>query len=295
MDPRIADYIRDNRRRYTKQALIDQLLEAGYSREAIDATWAVLETPDRDSTAGQGFWGRFFLILIGVNVVVLAGVVLLSGMLGGGGGTIVAVILAVVLAIGGLIAWGVVAATQPAKLGPRTALAIGTIIPLLFAFLIGGSCYALVGGISGGGGGGPPPASGTMELSIEQPTAFSASGAAHCSPGSDSFSVFSDEVRSADGRPVEVSIDVQTAPGPEGPAPIAPNLNIYMPSTSPDQQEISYTTTPSSDVSLETDAGPFAGSLTFTDLEPAEPIDPSASPPFGGEPISGTVTWQCQK
>ena len=71
MDQRIADYIRDHRGTYTREALTQQLLDAGYTREAIDATWAALDTPDPDDTAGEGFWGRFFLVLIGINVAVL--------------------------------------------------------------------------------------------------------------------------------------------------------------------------------------------------------------------------------
>lgn len=295
MDPRIADYIRDNRRRYTKQALTDQLLEAGYSREAIDATWAILETPDRDATAGPGFWNRFWLFLVGANVVVFLAVLLLSGMLSAlaGGGGILAAILAIVMAIGALIAWAIVAATHPTTLGRGTALSIGVIVPLVFALLIGGSCYALVGGL-GVGGSGEPPRTGTLDLVLTEPSGVSGSGAATCSAGPGAFSVYSDDAGRIDGRVVNVSIDVATAPGPEGPAPIQPNLNIYLLSTGPDQQEISYMTAASSGVSLETDSGPYAGSVEFTDLAPVEGVDPPTSPQLGAGPISGTITWQCK-
>ena len=63
MDPRIADFIRDNRRRYTREAIRQQLIEAGHDPAAIDATWAALDAPDPDATAGEGFWGRFSLFL----------------------------------------------------------------------------------------------------------------------------------------------------------------------------------------------------------------------------------------
>ena len=71
MDQRIADYIRDHRGKYTREALTQQLIDSGYTREAIDATWAALDTPDPDDTAGEGFWGRFFMILVGINVAVI--------------------------------------------------------------------------------------------------------------------------------------------------------------------------------------------------------------------------------
>jgi hypothetical protein len=289
MDPRIVDYIRDNRRRYTREAIFQQLIDAGYTPEAIQATWAALETPDPDATVGEGFWSRFWVYLIGANVVVFLGVVLLTGMHGSGGGPILAVILGIALAIGGLIAWAIVAATGPAKMGRGTALAVGTIIPLAFALLIGGSCYALVGGL---GVGGPAPLAGTMEITIEKPESFVGSGVASCSSQPDSFGVFADEVGRLDGRPINVSIDVRTAEAGEL---LSPNLTIYLLSDSPAQQEIGYTSSANSRVVVDPAAGPFAGSLTFTDLEPVEPVDPSASPPMEGGSISGSITWECQE
>jgi hypothetical protein len=289
MDPRIVDYIRDNRRRYTREAIFQQLIDAGYTPEAIQATWAALETPDPDATVGEGFWSRFWVYLIGANVVVFLGVVLLTGMLGSGGGPILAVILGIALAIGGLIAWAIVAATGPAKMGRGTALAVGAIIPLAFALLIGGSCYALVGGL---GVGGPAPLAGTMEITIAKPESFVGSGVASCSSQPDSFGVFADEVGRLDGRPINVSIDVRTAEAGEL---LSPNLTIYLLSDSPAQQEIGYTSSANSRVVLDPAAGPSAGSLTFTDLEPVEPVDPSASPPMEGGSISGSITWECQE
>jgi hypothetical protein len=291
MDPRIADYIRDNRRRYTKQALTDQLLEAGYSRDAIDATWAVLETPDRDATAGRGFWGRFWLFLIGANVVVFLGVLLLSGMLAdlGGGGAILAVILAIALAIFALVAWGIVAITRPTTLSRGTALAIGAIVPLFLALLVGGTCYALVGGL--GVGSRHAANAGTMRLTIDAPLLFDATGTGSCVPQPDGFSIYSDEVGRLDGRPVTVSLDVAKAP--EAVDAQSSNLIIYLLSESPDQQEISFSSSPASQLTLDPNATALAGSLTFTDLAALEPIEPSAAPNSADQPISGTLAWQC--
>lgn len=290
MDMRIADYIRDNRSRYTRQALTDQLLAAGYSREAIDATWAVLDTPDRDATAGPSFWGRFWLFLIGVNVVVFLGVLLLSGMLTAlaGGGAILGIILAVALATFALVAWGVVALTRPATLSRRTALAIGAVVPLFFALLVGGTCYALVGGL---GVGGPTQKPGTIRLTLEAPLSFDASGSGNCVPQPDGFSIYSGEVGRLDGRPVTVSLDVARAP--EAVESLSSNLIIYLLSETPDQQEVSYTSSQATEVTLDPDATAFAGSLTFTDLAPAERLDPSSAPDSADQPISGTLTWKC--
>ena len=68
-DRRIADYISANRGKFTREAITQQLLDAGYEQGAIDATWAVLDTPDPDDVVGEGFWGRFWIYLIGLNVV----------------------------------------------------------------------------------------------------------------------------------------------------------------------------------------------------------------------------------
>src|SRR5688500_1867593 len=158
MDPRIADFIRANRETYTRQAMREQLINAGHDPAAIDATWAALEAPDPDAVVGEGFWGRFWLFLIGLNVAVFLLVFLLTGMVNS---VVLAVVLGIALSIGALIAWAIVVATGPAKMGRTTAMAIGGVIPLIFALLIGGSCYALVGVI---GTPPPPPNSGVMEL-----------------------------------------------------------------------------------------------------------------------------------
>ena len=80
-DRRIADYISANRGTFTREAITQQLLDAGYEQGAIDATWAVLDTPDPDDVVGEGFWGRFWIYLIGINVVALLLVGVLTQMI----------------------------------------------------------------------------------------------------------------------------------------------------------------------------------------------------------------------
>jgi hypothetical protein len=287
MDPRIADYIRDNKRRYTRQAIRQQLIDAGHDPEEIDATWAALGTPDPDSTAGEGFWGRFWIFLIGANVAVFLVVSLLSGMLASGGATVVAGIFAIVLALGALIAWGLVAATGPAKMGRGTALAIGAVIPLVIALLIGGACFALIGGI----GGMPPPAtSGSMYLGIEPPLGIAASGPATCqgqTGNASGFSVFGD-VTSDAGRTANISID-GFADKPESSAQV---INMFINLESPDfAASYSGNSDTNAGIQYSASADGLSGSVTFVDLEP-EPIErpPGEATPA---PISGTVTWTC--
>lgn len=289
MDPRIADYIRANRRRYTRDAIRQQLVEAGHAPDEIDATWAALDAPDPDATAGERFWPRFWLFVAAVNVAVFLLVGFGTGMFGAqGGGSVLLVILAIALGIGALISWGAVAATGPTKLGRGTALAIGAIIPLLFALLIGGSCYALVGTM------GPPlpsPTGGSMELQIDPPLDFQGSGAATCQafPQGTSFNVYADRLGTSAGRVVSVSIDgFVKQPGVPGTVGLYVLLN---PQDGPAEPAASYVSDIGASVTFDGPPDGLSGTISFENLAP-EPMErpPDEAVP---EPISGTVTWTC--
>jgi hypothetical protein len=79
MNPQIADYIRQNRQRYTRDSITTQLQVAGYDREAIDATWDRLASeeprpqPQPTHDAGHGM-GRFVWLapLAGALIVVIS-------------------------------------------------------------------------------------------------------------------------------------------------------------------------------------------------------------------------------
>ena len=301
MDPRIADFIRANRRKYTREVIREQLVKAGHDPADIDATWAALDAPDPDAVVGEGFWGRFWLFLIGLNVTVFLLVFLVTGMVNS---VVLAAVLGVALGIGALIAWGIVAATGPTQMGRTTAMVIGGLIPIVFALLIGGSCYALVGAI---GPPPPPPREGVMELRIEPPLEFEGSGAAFCQvhetfPG---FSIYpQQELGAINGRPVHASVDSFPAEGgPEGgpaPAPVPGgevphNLNMYVslqPRSESDPPQEWYIA-PGSEVELDASPDGLSGTLTFEGLEPIE-FEPDGASGGDGGPISGTITWTCE-
>jgi hypothetical protein len=312
MDQRIADFISANRGKYTREAIRQQLIDTGYSPEAIDATWAILDTPDPDeaAVAGEGFWGRFFLFLIGLNVAVFLLVALSTGMLsaGQGGGFALAGVFGVALGIGALISWGIVAAVGPEKLGQTSATVIGGLVPILFALLIGGSCFALVGSI---GPPPPPPRDGSIELEIDPPMGFTGSGAAFCQiqENGTGFSIYTPEgsVGSINGRPVHVSVDSFSDPSfPEGgpaPAPVAPggesvpNLYMYIflgPRSESDPPQEWFV---SPDTQLDVDLAPdgLSGMVTFDGLEPARFDEEPAAPGNELDTISGTVSWSCEE
>lgn len=273
-DRRIADFIAENRRTYTREAITQQLLDAGYSRESIDATWAALDAPDPHSRPATDFWGRFWLMLIGVNLAVLVGVAALTGLLFNleQGGALL-VILAVALGIGALIAWGLVAAVGPDKMGRTGSTLVGILIPLLVALLIGGACYAMIGAI------GPPPRSGTLDLDADE-LSGSASATCYVGQGAGGFSVSG---FITDDPPVNVDLNNFPFDGGSPTADVR-NVSIFV----EDERGRLYSTEGgAAELSSEVADGGLSGSVTFSGLRA------DAQGPDGPEEISGTITWSC--
>lgn len=291
MDPRIADYIRANRRKYTREAITKQLVEAGHDPGEIERTWAALDTRDPDAVAGEGFWGRFALIAVGINLVVFVGVALLTGMLGNvQSSVVVLVILAIVMGLGALIAWGLVAATGPTKLSPTTATVVGAAIPALFALLIGGSCYALIGSMGGLGPSGPPPVTGAIEVRLEGALDVDAGAGAFCQTEGPNAMFVHAEVSTAEGRTLFISINAFTdqpgapvqsllieAPPMDGPA----SFPVWGSDMGPPVDEMDWT------------VEPLGGRVAFSGLpgmDHGEGDTPSALPSLSGE-----ISWTCQE
>ena len=292
-DPRIADFINANRSRLTREAITQQLLEAGYAREAIDATWTVLDTPDADDEVGHSFWGRFWIYLIGINVAAFLLVGLVTRMIPNA--VFLAVILGIALAIGAFITLGVISLIHPERLGRGAALAIGAVVPLLFAFLIAGACYALVGSM----GPLPPPAlSGTLTLEIDPPLALEASGSVSCQQppeGQTYYNIYTQSPMSSSRGPISVYINA--FPEREGGQPV-PMVGITI--GNPEQLEgfVDYQagSSPSAGIEVEPGSTPTFGSLTFEGFLPTEMVDEQGQPidRFDADPISGTMSWTCE-
>jgi hypothetical protein len=294
MDSRIADYIREHRSKLTREAITRQLVEAGHDRQSIEDTWTALDTPDPDDVAGEPFWGRWFLILIGINVAVILLVGLATGALFVPERIGLLGILAVALVIGALISWGLVAATGPAKMGRTTATVIGVAIPLVVALLLGGTCYALLRGM------GPVPETGTLELTVEGSVELSGSGSATCYIyEGGAFSVFAQ----LDDR-AYTTVDVSAYP-PDGGPPTGDVATLMIQSDASDapEQILGWSNhAGQARLASEVAGGGLSGTLTFTDLPsdlgavPAEPDGPAPAPgaPVAADPISGEITWTCE-
>lgn len=299
IDPKIADYINANRRRYTDQAIRQQLIDAGYSPADIEATWAALEVPDADATIGPRFW-RYFWIWVGATyALAFLGVTLATGMLttGAAYGTFAAAVLGIALVVALLISWRIVAAVRPTRMSPAVAAAIGGGVPLLFLFLVAGSCYAMVASV---GPPPPPPATGVMDLEIDPPLSFNGSGPAFCQSHGDTtgFSVYSEQLGTIDGQGVNASLDV-FAPDDGGEAPIpgpgapAHNLFINLFPTSGAGQYFGYGPGPGSQIEVDASPDGLTGTVEFTAL-PAFPVEERPGEVIEAEPVSGRLTWNCE-
>jgi hypothetical protein len=293
-DRRIADYISANRAKFTREAITQQLLDAGYEQGSIDATWAVLDTPDPDDRVGEGFWGRFWIYLIGINVGAFLLVGLLTRMIPNSMG--LAAILGIALAIGAAISLGLVAVTGPTRLGRGTAIAIGAIVPFIFTFLIAGACYALVGAM---GPIAPPPQNGTLTLQIDPPMSLEATGAATCQPppeGESYFGIYTGTPISSSEGSVYVYVDIYPeSPGGE-PVPSV-SIGLSDPALGPDAfVDYQPASGPSAGIELEPGSTATSGSLTFEGFLPTEAFDEQGQPidRFDADPISGTISWSCE-
>ena len=298
MDPRIADYIRENRKRYTREAITKQLVAAGHDPGEIERTWMTLDTPDADDVSGEGFWGRFAVIVIGINVGVFLLVGLLTGMLQNlaGGSSVILVILAVALVIGALIAWGLVAATGPTRLSRTAALVIGTAIPALFALLIGGSCYALIGASMPGF---TPPNTGSGTLELSEPFAFSGSGEVICTAAQAAgalFSVYSEDLDPADSRHINLSLDASVPVGdvPAEPGMGAPGLFISVSEDPSQPGGTGYHAGPDAEINVDAAVDGLSGTVEFRGLE-GNPLEGAGAPSESPESMSGAFSWTCDQ
>ena len=195
-----------------------------------------------------------------------------------------------------MISLGIVAVTGPARLGRGTAIAIGGIVPLIFTFLIAGSCYALISSI---GTPAPPPLSGTLTVQIDPPMSLEATGAASCQPpprGESYFNIYTTAPISSSEGPVNVYISAYAeTPGGE----LVPTVSIGL--GDPAQGSGAFVdyqpaSGPSAGIELASGSTATSGSLTFDGFLPAEAFDEQGQPidRNDADPISGTISWSCE-
>ena len=296
MKPEIEAYLREHGATYTSDALRKALIAAGHDPADVDAALHEWEsTRAGDATpAGAGTKDErtFRNGALGVHVGVLVGtfltVIIFNGTDALGIAVIGAVVLTIFLAIGLAISYLIGRA-----LLPRTGAMVALVVPVIAAFALGGTCLAIMDGMI------PTPATpGTVELQIDPPLSFEGSGAANCfvQPEAAGVSVSAEDLGTLEGRVVSVSLDsFAQAEDPNAPAP-APeqglDLSMYISLRSESESEMPISYAPIFSSRLELDASPDRrfGTITFEGLAP----EPSEGDPVPGEPISGTLTWNCE-
>ena len=294
MRPEIRQYLEENAPTYTPEAMRRMLLEAGHPENEVDAAlreWRIESSgsiSDEDRRAYRR-WSAGFSVAALLLVVVVGSVI--TGPQQFAGVLISAVVLAVFLLVG----WALSSVIATVVL-PRTNLAVALAVPAVIALSLGGTCLALLDGLTG-----TPPALGSMEVHIDE-LEFDASGTAFCQrdlePGS--FSVGSQGLGTIDGMPLSVNVDrFDTSGEPNRPAPApAPgaggvNVFVYLNPTSESQTGASWGISPDTEVEVEVSPDGRSGTVAFQNLTP-EPIGPQINDEFA-DPISGTLTWSCEE
>ena len=75
VDPRIAEYVRKHRERYTPEAIRQRLIEAGYPAADVDAALvALIQEPPRR----RGAWGTVLQVLLVTIAVICVGALLVG-------------------------------------------------------------------------------------------------------------------------------------------------------------------------------------------------------------------------
>jgi hypothetical protein len=151
MDPRIADYIRANRDRYTREAIRDQLIAAGHAPADVDRAWEELSRPEsgwempnaasaRAPSGGLAVY-VYLIYLVGLLAAVALAIAFFSSSQRG-----YAVVFLVVYAVIGLLAarW-LAGSAQPQSGVGWASMLIG--VPIIFLLLFGGSCLAGILGL----------------------------------------------------------------------------------------------------------------------------------------------------
>lgn len=95
----IDDYIRENRDRYTREAIHEQLLAAGHNVASIDAAWERVGNGSEPPVVGWRLRGRVFLVLVVVGGIG-AGLIWAGQPYGAGGIAAVAYAVVATVALG---------------------------------------------------------------------------------------------------------------------------------------------------------------------------------------------------
>jgi hypothetical protein len=280
MNPLIRRYLDEHGATYTPEALRRGLLDAGYDPAEVDRALDEWRTANASpSDAADGSVLRRLSILIHAAALAVVAIVLLVMYGPEQSGTVltVGIVLGLALLIGWAISWRI-----GRRLLPRTGLAFALVAPIVSALLLGGSCLALIRGVSG-----PPPRPGTVELHITAPQALDATGSASCFGEPTITSITAQDLGTIDERTVFVIVNLGLHPDQPR------EVFIDLQPRSETDTGLSFSNGGGGTIDIRAEPDGRAGTVAFDGLR-AQEYGPEASQPGEARSITGTVTWTCE-
>lgn len=268
----IRRYLDENGATYTTEAMRKSLLEAGYAEADINAAlaeWSAAREAKHASPEDQARFRRWALWFhLGALALMVLVVILLKG--AGQGGVIL--LGAGILAVALLIGWYASSVVGRALL-PRTGVVVALVVPLASALILGGTCIGLMNGVIP-----TPPLSGTVNLEISGPEAFSGSASADCYVyDNETESLYSQPLGEIDGMTVTASLFNPTDA-------LLVSLTIELTNEQPGGFRV-YSNKVDTDIQVVASSDGMSGEVSFTNM--------TADPDSEGEPLSGVVSWTC--
>lgn len=284
MRPEIEAYVREHGAKYTTKALRAQLTHAGYDAAEVDAALAQTEAARSPQFAEtRASRARFWWLVIGLHLAVLVLVTIWVFTRSYTYAPFAAVILGLML-LAGLGISGLIGRI----LQPRTGLVAALIVPLISALSLGGLCLATISGTQIH----VPPRPGVMELTIDPPLSFEASGPAECVIPEGGFSVYGQDLGTLDGRLVSAYLSSAGDPASQ-PSAAASYRTVYLHINLLPRvgvgEETAYGVPRDGTVELGAASDGLSGTLRFEGLVAQEFEGHVAGPP-----ISGTISWTCE-
>lgn len=279
MNPDIRRYLDEHGATYTPEALRRGLLDAGYDPTEVDRALDECRTSNAapaDAADRSALRRLSILIHAGALLVVAVALLLLYGVSQVTTVVIVGIVLGLALLIGYAISWRI-----GRRLLPRTGLTVALLAPIVSALLLGGSCLALIRGVTG-----PPPRPGTVELRITAPMTFEATGSASCFGDPTITSITAQDIGTIDGRAVYVILNMGLHPG------AAPELFIDLQPRSATGTGLSFSDDGGGRIDIQTEPDGRTGSVAFDRIRAME-YEPEPTQSGDARQITGTVEWTC--
>jgi hypothetical protein len=149
VDPRIDDFIRQNRARLTREAITDQLVAAGHARGDVDAVWERLARDEPLGGRPRGNLATYVWIVYWLGAALIGAWAVITELRAGGTG------IGLVFGIGWLVVYLLIAYFPARALAHArtssimTGLAVVVAAPILVIVVGAGICIATIAVFAG--------------------------------------------------------------------------------------------------------------------------------------------------